>query len=85
MSAAAARERDAALSALRGLGRAAEPLRALAAYVVARASEAGTERRQAARDGSRAGAHLGRAPAAARANDRSAAKSGEHRTGPQRP
>ena len=83
--AAAARERDAALSALRGLGRAAEPLRALAAYVVARASEAGTERRQAARDGSRAGAHLGHAPAAARANDRSAAKAGEHRTGPQRP
>src|SRR5438093_1329235 len=35
---AAARERDAALAALRGLGRAAEPLRALAAYVVARAS-----------------------------------------------
>ena len=36
--AAAARERDAALAALRGLGRAAEPLRTLAAYVVARAS-----------------------------------------------
>jgi len=36
--AAAARERDAALAALRGLGRAAEALRALAAYVVARAS-----------------------------------------------
>ncbi len=35
--AAAARERDAALAALRGLAR-AEPLRALAAYVVARAS-----------------------------------------------
>ena len=83
--AAAARERDAALAALRGLDRAAEPLRALAAYVVARASEAGTERRQAARDGSPAGAHLGRASAAARANDRSAAKPGEHRTGPQRP
>src|SRR6266446_10350319 len=45
---------------------------------------AGAERRQAARGGSRAGAQ-GRATAAARPNDRSAAKPGEHWTGPQRP
>src|SRR5439155_75252 len=83
--AAAARERDAALAALRPLGGAAEPLRALAAYVVARASEAGAERRQAARGRSRAGAHLRRATAAARPNDRSVAAPGEHWTGPQRP
>jgi geranylgeranyl diphosphate synthase type II len=38
--AAAARERDAALAALRGLGAAADPLRALAAHVVARAAPA---------------------------------------------
>ena len=74
---AAARERDAALAALRGLGPRADPLRALAAYVVARASEAGAERRRAGRRG------LGRAAVAARPHDRSAAKPREHRTGPQ--
>src|SRR5439155_981284 len=74
-----------ALDAVAEVGGAAEPLRALAAYVVARASEAGAERRQAARGRSRAGAHLRRATAAARPNDRSVAAPGEHWTGPQRP
>src|SRR2546429_9309124 len=43
--AAAARERDTALAALRGLARAAPPVPALGAYAVARAAGAGTRRR----------------------------------------